>query len=688
MDNELDYLDSGADTLDSWVISKVDDWSASWKNNYQKAFQEYNRLWRGIWAQEDKENQSERSQLISPALQQAVESSVAEIEEATFGRGAFFTIRDDIQMPESLTGEMDEGTAQRIEELKQNKLKIEFLNKKLTDDFAKCGIRKQVGECLINSAVYGTGLAEIVVDVIDEMRPTQMVVEGQVMQGIQKEERTVVKLKPILPQNFKIDPLATSVEDSLGVAIDEFVQPHQIKILQEQGVYADVPVGMNPYESSDLDADPEITNQPDDKVRLTKYFGLVPRHLLDKYNGLDGLVSDLEQELEAQIEEEVEKAEDILSAEVEAISGPYYVEAMVIIANGSTILKAQENPYYLKDRPIVSFQWDVVPGRFWGRGICEKGYMSQKALDTELRARIDALALTNAPMMALDSTRMPRGSKPKIRPGGKIYTNGNPREVLFPFNFGEVGQISFVQAEALQRMVQTATGAIDSAGVPGSINGDATAAGISMGLSAIIKRHKRTLVNFQESFLIPMVKMAACRYMQFEPEKYPVNDYVFEVSSTLGIIAREYEVTQLVQLLQTMSDDMPLKSMLIKSIIEMMQLSNREELMQIIDKSQEPNPEAEEMRRMQIEKEVQFQDAQTNLLNTQATTEQQRGNKIAAETSALPLELENDRLKALAASDRADKLPSRQFQEKVKLVDSFIKEGKLQLDRAKTITQQ
>ena len=24
--------------------------------------------------------------------------------------------------------------------------------------------------------------------------------------------------------------------------------------------------------------------------------------------------------------------------------------------------------------------------RFWGRGICEKGYNSQKALDTELRA--------------------------------------------------------------------------------------------------------------------------------------------------------------------------------------------------------------------------------------------------------------------------------------------------------------
>ncbi len=39
---------------------------------------------------------SERSRIISPALQQAVESNVAELEEATFGRGQFFDIKDDV----------------------------------------------------------------------------------------------------------------------------------------------------------------------------------------------------------------------------------------------------------------------------------------------------------------------------------------------------------------------------------------------------------------------------------------------------------------------------------------------------------------------------------------------------------------------------------------------------------------
>ena len=75
------------------------------------------------------------------------------------------------------------------------------------------------------------------------------------------------------------------------------------------------------------------------------------------------------------------------------------------------------------------------------------------------------------------------------------------------------------------------TGAIDSAGIPGSINGEATAAGISMSLGAIIKRHKRTLNKLSRlSFLIPFVKKAACRYMQFDPENYPVK---LTTSSTL-----------------------------------------------------------------------------------------------------------------------------------------------------------
>jgi len=44
------------------------------------------------------------------------------------------------------------------------------------------------------------------------------------------------------------------------------------------------------------------------------------------------------------------------------------VEAIIVIANDSMLLKAEKSPYMMKDRPIVAYQDDTVPNRFWGRG--------------------------------------------------------------------------------------------------------------------------------------------------------------------------------------------------------------------------------------------------------------------------------------------------------------------------------
>jgi len=626
-------------SVEDWVMEQCNSWRDHFDNNYQDKFEEYNRLWRGQFSAEDKTRDSERSQIISPALQQAVESSVAEIEEATFGRGRFFDIKDDLR----------DGEPQDVV----------FLREQLYRDFQQNKARKSVAECLINAAVYGTGVAEIVLQEEKEMKPaSQPIMEGQMQAvGVNIADRTVCKLRPILPQNFLIDPVATSIEEAIGVAVDEFVPYHQVELLQESGVYKDVDITLA-YNDTDLDPDPELIDQPDNKVRLTKYYGLVPKYL-------------------------VEDEEDF---EIEEEDG-HYIECIIVIANGGTLLKVERNPYMMGDRPIVAFPWDIVPGRFWGRGVCEKGYNSQKALDAELRARIDALALTVHPMMAMDATRLPRGAKPEVRPGKILLTNGDPREVLQPFNFGQVSQITFAQADQLQKMVQTATGAIDSAGIPGSINGEATAAGISMSLGAIIKRHKRTLINFQESFLIPFVTKVAHRYMQFEPEIYPVNDYKFEVVSSLGIIAREYEVTQLVQLLQTMGSDSPLYPVLIQSIIDNMNISNREQLIQVIQQASQPNPQAQEAAQAAQQVQLQFQQSQTNALNGQAAESTARAEKIAQETKAIPVELENDRIKAIATNLKAGNEDDKEFERRMKVTDKLLEERRLNLETAKTLTQ-
>ena len=628
--------------LEDWVIEKCDSWRDHFEANYSQRFEEYYRLWRGQWSPQDRTRDTERSKIISPALQQAVESSVAELEEATFGRGKWFDIKDDIY--------------------DQDPNDIAFLRNALEQDFKKNMVRKGVAECLINAAVFGTGIAEIVLEEEKEMKPaTQPVMGGDLTAvGVNIQDRTCIKLRPVMPQNFLIDPVATDIDSALGCAVDEFVSAHSVEQLQESGVYRDVSLE---YSSPDFNIEPDqdLTRYDEDKVRLTKYYGLVPRHLLEK----------------AMKDSEAEDAE-IVALDEEGEEDSYYVEAVVVVGNGGTLLKATTNPYMMQDRPVVAFPWDVVPSRFWGRGVCEKGYNSQKALDTELRARIDALALTIHPMMAMDASRMPRGAKPSIQPGKTILTNGNPAEILQPFNFGNVNQITFAQAQSLQTMVQTATGAIDSAGISGSINGEATAAGVSMSLGAIIKRHKRTLINFQEAFLIPFVTKAAWRYMQFEPELYPVADYKFHTSSSLGIIAREYEVTQLVQLLQTMSPDTPMYPKLVMSIIDNMNLSNREELIATLEQANQPNPEAEQqaMQAQQAAQQAQlaFQAAQAAALNGQAQESAARSQKLAMEAQAIPQELEIDRIKAVTTNLKAGDADDKEFQKRLEISKQLLKE--------------
>ena len=615
------------ESLEEWVMTKCENWRDHYESNYEQKFEEYYRLWRGQWDPADSDRGSERSRIISPALQQAVESNVAELEEATFGRGKWFDIKDDAN--------------------DQDPQDIAYLRKKLTEDFESCKVRKAVAECLINSAVFGTGMGEITLEEIKEMAPaTQPIMDGQLTAvGVNITDRVVVKLKPVLPQNFLIDPVATSVDDALGVAIDEFVSKHSVEMLQEQGVYKEALIE-SAAPDSDLEPDQDMSLYNDDKVRLTKYYGLVPRELLE--------------------------AEDV---DVEEDSR--YVEAIVVIANGGTLLKAEANPYMMKDRPVVAFPWDVVPGRFWGRGVCEKGYNSQKALDTELRARIDALSLTIHPMLAIDATRLPRGARPEVRPGKMILTNGDPREVLQPFNFGQVGQITFAQAASLQQMVQQATGAVDSAGIAGQVNGEATAAGISMSLGAIIKRHKRTLINFQQSFLLPFVTKAAHRYMQFDPDNYPVADYKFNATSTLGIIAREYEVTQLVQLLQTMQQDSPLYPVLIQSIIDNMNLSNREELIAAMQQAGQPDPQAQQMAQVAQQAQIEFQQAQTAALQGQASESQARAGKYTVETQLAPQELEIEKIEAITRNLREGDADDKEFERRMKIAEVALKEKKL-----------
>ena len=76
MENETKNNNYDGQKLEQWVIDKCDNWRDNYNNNYRESHDEYYRLWRGIWAKEDSMRETERSRIITPALQSNAHGSI------------------------------------------------------------------------------------------------------------------------------------------------------------------------------------------------------------------------------------------------------------------------------------------------------------------------------------------------------------------------------------------------------------------------------------------------------------------------------------------------------------------------------------------------------------------------------------------------------------------------------------
>ena len=596
--------------LVSFIVDHCNRWRDHRDVNYLDKWEEYERLFRGIWDGLDKTRESERSRLVTPALQQAVESKQAEISEAVFGRGEFFDIVDD---------RMD-----------QDKNDIALVRQQMHEDFKFSKVKKALDDIILLGELYGTGIGEITVEEKTVMSPSTQPIPGTAMAaiGVTEQKKFMVQLHPINPRNFLIDPNARDVESSLGVAIEEYVPYHKIVQGMVDGTYRKV--GITPsYNDMDLEPVQEMSPKQDDKVRVIRYYGLVPKEYLEELQKKDG-----------------EEIVDLFPEGSMAEDYQDMVEAIVIIADDQWLLKAEENPYMMKDRPVVAYQADSMPGRFWGRGTAEKGYNMQKAIDAQIRSHLDSLALTTSPMMAMDATRLPRGAKYDVRPGKNLLVNGNPNEIMMPFKFGTTDPQNFQTAQNFQAMLLQATGTIDSTAMPGQVAaGEASGAGLSMALSGLMKKNKRTLINFQEDFLIPFITKAAYRFMQFDPDRYPVKDFVFLPVSTLGMVAREYEQQQMMGLMSTLGAESPIVPLLLQGVIQGSSISNREEIVAGLQQMSQPDPMQQQMQQLAMAT------AQATLQKTQAEAAKAmaEAQKAGAQAQAIPVETQ---IKAVEAANK------------------------------------
>ena len=652
--NDFDEPTENDKELIAFVVEHCDRWRDYRNVNFLPQWEEYERIFRGEWAIEDKTRDSERSRIVTPMTQQAVETRHAEIMEAIFGSGEYFDIKDDVR------------------DVDGNPMDVEMIKIQMMEDLKKDKFRKYVDQIELLAEIYGTGIAEITVTMEKEYTPATQPIPGMAGQaaiGVQETDRVSVKPIPVNPKNFLWDPNGTSVDDCMGVAIEKYVSIHKVVANIEKGVYRKVNI-VPTYDDTDLEPTQEISQYQNEKVKLLTYYGLVPKEYLEKLDSEDEEMVDLFPEDSA--------AEDYSDM----------VEAIIVIGNDGMLLKAEANPYMMKDRPVLTYQDDTVPNRLPGRGTVEKAYNMQKAIDAQVRTHLDSLALTAVPMVAMDATRLPRGAKFEVRPGKAFMTNGNPSEILFPFKFGQTDGNNLTTAQAFERMLLQATGTLDSQGMVSQVARDGGNAGMSMAVATIIKKYKRTLVNFQEDFLIPFIKKAAFRYMQFDPERYPSVDLNFVPTATLGIIAREYEQAQFIALLQTLGPDTPVLPLILKGIVANSSLSNRMELMESLTQMAQPNPEAQQAQMMQQQLAMQAAQSQIAVNQTQAERNRAEAINTTIETKLKPIEVQSKIMAANTQNLPNDaELASKEFDKRVKIAELMLKEADIK-NKSKIVEMQ
>lgn len=227
-------LTRGTDSLAEFVTSRVDAWEVKRDNEHRARWMEYYRLWKGIWSAQDVDRASERCRAIMPAIAQAVDSAVAEMEEATFGRLRWFDVASD-----------DDETGRQVADLALKDL-----------DDAKAG----VSAAALWGAVYGTGVAKIVVN-----------------------EDASVSLVAIEPFDFAIDPAATTIDEAFGCAhIMRHVPAHLVYERQRQGIYAKVDPGLGAdYDDRGRKLD-ELSITDTDHIDLVEWHGLAPREMIPR----------------------------------------------------------------------------------------------------------------------------------------------------------------------------------------------------------------------------------------------------------------------------------------------------------------------------------------------------------------------------------------------------------------------
>ena len=220
-----------------------------------------------------------------------------------------------------------------------------------------------------------------------------------------------------------------------------------------------------------------VTENPSMLIEALQFWGAVPGYMLQEW-GLTKL----------ELGQDFDPLTD------------YDIEAWLV---GSHVIKLQMNPDPLSRKPYYKTSWENIPGSFWGNSIPDLCRDAQRVCNAAARAMVNNMGIASGPQVAVDVSRLPKGTSITEMYPWKIWMTTESRSGSSAANPG----ISFFQPgsnaqELMQVYNQFAALADEHTGIPRYMTGNSpaggagrTASGMSMLMSNAGKSIKAVVTS-------------------------------------------------------------------------------------------------------------------------------------------------------------------------------------------------
>lgn len=416
----------------------------------------------------------------------------------------------------------------------------------------------------------------------------------------------------------------TVVEDEYGNEYIEVVESTEVRVLKNQPtaeVCRNEDIFIDPTCMDDLDKCQFVIHRYETDMSTLRKDGRyknldkLSKQTPDVYNDADGY----ETEDETGFKFKDEPRKKLVVYEYWGyydVNGDGEVEPIVCVWVNNTIIRLETNPYPDGKPPFVIVPFDSVPFQMFGEALAEIIGDNQKVKTAITRGIIDNMAQSNNGQMGFARGALDDNNRRKFLRGDNFEYNGNMSQ-FWQGSYNQIPSSAFDMIGLQNNEIESQTGVKSfSGGITGSALGG-TATGARGALDATSVRRTALVRNIAENMIKPLMRKWLAYFGEFmEPEEVvrvtnqefvPIqkDDVLGQFDIEITVSTAEDNSARAEQysfLLQTLGNNLPFE-LSQKVLAKIAKLARDPELEKgILEYKQEPDPVAEQLKQIAVEK--------------------------------------------------------------------------------------